>query len=166
MVDLKEDMIFTDIYENVHSSFRTCSLAYDKGFNLYTPGTLTHYFKDTVDWKAGKIKYDPDIFKGTNGMRKYYNKWNSYYKMVACPTQAILATWLRKEHGIHIDVTLDRDGDAYEYRVSGRKSKIKFLPIIVNSYMKIIPDYEIALEQAIYGALEKLKNKRLKNAEY
>lgn len=130
--------------------FETAKLARNKGF-AWRQGFLS----------PGKITYVDGVIPDSGYNRCYneekqviypklFNYRNPHY---ACPTQAVLAKWLRKLHNIHISIEVGHDEDniwydAYLYKI---EKSYNYDPIIVDDLTADTHEkaFELGLAQAL-----------------
>jgi len=140
-------------------SLVTAKILKEKNFNVGVYGSYTHYLKTrkhdnpSFAYKKGEIGYDRDYFVN-NGSSDFTCK---YYIMCAAPSQSIVLSWLREEHGIVIGVHLHLYGDDNK---TDRLEKEKYYSWMVDlknhdtySSFDDCNTYEEAVEMGILEAL-------------
>ena len=85
--------------EDTRVTFETAKLAKEKGFPQETDRLEIPYYN-----YKGEFKGDISDWR----IRKYIRgEDTSDIEFVSAPTQSLLAKWLRKEHGIYIELLID-----------------------------------------------------------
>jgi len=154
----------------------TAKLAKEKKFELYGYGYYTHYLTTKVDeqdgtsgpfgWKKDECTYDSSYF-GNNWNESDYS--NETWVCYAAPTQAILAKWLREEHGVHILIipTVTADWTHKTIKVLSKLDndvingikKVSDLPPYKEVCGEDFSTYELALEDALKEVLNTINIK-------
>lgn len=113
--------------------FKTAKLAKEKGFTLNTVGSHTYnYYKENGE--TGCISWG-------------HLNLNS----PACVPQSLLQRWLREVHKIHITIT-SVSQESWMYRITKPGQKLT-----EGAYGEDFYTYELALEDALYNALNLIK---------
>ena len=128
------------IYEDqVYVGFELAKLASEKGYDAFCEGSWTHYLKTTEYYK--KNSFDFEVGGVMHGRNSYHKPSNTeYYEVLAAPTQAMLATWLRNEHNLQVAPT-SYGKDNWSYDID--KLSNSTLQIVSHHKRDLYKNYEI-----------------------
>lgn len=102
---------------------------------------------------------DCEAFYYDDGFLQYarFENWNGrYLNKFSAPTQSLLQRWLREEKGIHISVEYEWVEGVDDWTFWSYIKKINNAKVVNDAIKSGFNTYELALEDALKYALEKL----------